>query len=152
MKLYKASALAAVAIMAFAACTPGASTAPSTGASEAPASAAPSGGAVDDPLGTVEIPAGEPIHIAYWGVLSGADASLGQDSRQGVQIAVDDHGRQASGHEILLTHGRRPVHPRGRRHRGDQKLAADKHDRRPRRLRLLRRDRRRHQDASPTRA
>jgi branched-chain amino acid transport system substrate-binding protein len=103
MKLYKVSALAAVAIMAFAACTPGASTAPSTGASEAPGSVAPSGGAVDDPLGTVEIPAGEPVHIAYWGVLSGADSSLGEDSRQGVQIAVDDLGGTYKGHEIQLT-------------------------------------------------
>jgi len=104
MKLYKVSALAAVAILAFAACsTPGASTAPSTGAS-APASAAPSdGAAVEDPLGTVEIPAGEPVHIAYWGVLSGADASLGEDSKQGVEVAVDDLKSTFKGHEIQLT-------------------------------------------------
>ena len=104
MKLYKVSALAAVAILAFAACsTPGASTAPSTGASEAPASVAPSdGAAVEDPLGTVEIPAGEPVHIAYWGVLSGANSSLGEDSRQGVAIAVSDLG-EFKGHEIQLT-------------------------------------------------
>lgn len=103
MKLYKVSALAAVAILAFAACSnSGASTAPSTGAS-APASAAASdGAAVEDPLGTVEIPAGEPVHIAYWGVLSGADASLGEDSKQGVEVAVDDLG-QFKGHEIQLT-------------------------------------------------
>lgn len=104
MKLYKVSALAAVAILAFAACSStGASTAPSTGASEAPASVAPSDAApVEDPLGTVEIPAGEPVHIAYWGVLSGADSSLGEDSRQGVAIAANDLGT-FKGHEILLT-------------------------------------------------
>ena len=105
MKLYKLSALAAVSILAFAACSnSGASTAPSTGASEPPTSAAPSdGGAVEDPLGTVEIPAGEPVHIAYWGVLSGADASLGEDSKQGVEVAVDDLGGTFKGHDILLT-------------------------------------------------
>ena len=101
MKLYKLSALAAVSILAFAACSSGsgATTAPSTGASDAPA---PSDAMVEDPLGTVEIPAGEPIHIAYWGVLSGADGSLGEDSKQGVQIAVDDLG-EFDGHAIQLT-------------------------------------------------
>ena len=64
---------------------------------------APSTAPVDDPLGTVEIPAGEPVHIAYWGVLSGADASLGEDSKQGVEIAVDDLGGKFKGHDILLT-------------------------------------------------
>ncbi len=89
MKLHKVGALAVVGILAFAACSsPGASTAPS---------------AVDDPLGTVTIPAGEPLHIAYWGVLSGADASLGEDSRQGVEIAIDDLGGTFKGHDIRLT-------------------------------------------------
>ena len=46
------------------------------GAAGASAGAAPRR---SDPLGVVEIPAGEPIHIAFWGVLSGADASLGED-------------------------------------------------------------------------
>ena len=63
----------------------------------------PGAGAVEDPLGTVEIPAGEPVHIAYWGVLSGADASLGEDSKQGVEIAVDDLGGTFKGHDIQLT-------------------------------------------------
>jgi branched-chain amino acid transport system substrate-binding protein len=105
MKLYKVSALAAVSILAFAACSngSGATTAPSTGASAPVDSAAPSGGAVEDPLGTVEIPAGEPVHIAYWGVLSGADASLGEDSKQGVEVALDDLGNTFKGHDILLT-------------------------------------------------
>ena len=85
MKLHKLGALAAVSILAFAACSnSSASTAPDTG------------------LGKVEIPANEPVHIAYWGVLSGADASLGEDSKQGVQIAVDDIG-EFMGHKIQLT-------------------------------------------------
>jgi branched-chain amino acid transport system substrate-binding protein len=101
------SALAAVSILAFAACSSGsgATTAPSTGASAPAESTAPSGsaGAVEDPLGTVEIPAGEPVHVAYWGVLSGADASLGQDSEQGVEIAIDDLGGKFDDHDIQLT-------------------------------------------------
>lgn len=84
MKMHKLGALAAVSILAFAAC--GTATAP-----------------VTDPLGTVEIPSGEAVHIAYWGVLSGADASLGEDSKQGVQIAIDDLGGKFMGHDILLT-------------------------------------------------
>ncbi len=87
MKMHKLGALAAVSILAFAACSTGA------------ASSAP----VTDPLGTVEIPAGEAVHIAYWGVLSGADASLGEDSKQGVEVAIDDLGGKFKGHDIRLT-------------------------------------------------
>ncbi len=49
------------------------------------------------------IPAGEPLHIAYWGVLSGADSSLGEDSKQGVEIALDDMKNTFKGHDIRLT-------------------------------------------------
>jgi len=51
----------------------------------------------------VVIAPGDPIHIAYWGVLSGADATLGQDSLYGVEIAIDDRGGELLGHSILLT-------------------------------------------------
>jgi branched-chain amino acid transport system substrate-binding protein len=91
MKLTKLGALAAIAMLTFAACSGG-------GATTAP-SAAP----VEDPLGTVTIPAGEPVHIALWGVLSGADANLGDDSKQGVEIAIDDLGGKFKGHDIRLT-------------------------------------------------
>ena len=112
MKLYKLSALAAVSILAFAACsTSGATTAPSVAMSDHPAmsaspSAAPSvaaSAAASDELGTVVIPAGEALHIAYWGVLSGVNASLGQDSVQGVTIALNDLGNKFHGHDIKLT-------------------------------------------------
>ena len=56
-----------------------------------------------DPLGCVKIGADEPIHIAYWGVLSGADSSLGEDSKRGVEIAIDDKGGKVLGHDVLLT-------------------------------------------------
>jgi branched-chain amino acid transport system substrate-binding protein len=57
----------------------------------------------DDALGCVKIAADEPIHIAYWGVLSGADGSLGEDSKRGVEIAIDDKGGKLLGHDVLLT-------------------------------------------------
>lgn len=104
MRLHKVSALVAVSILAFAACSSsGASTAPSAAASAAPASEAASAAPVEDPLGTVKIPAGEPLHIAFWGVLSGADSSLGEDGKQGVEIALDDLGNKFKGHDIRLT-------------------------------------------------
>ena len=56
-----------------------------------------------DPLGCVKIAPNEPVHIAYWGVLSGADSSLGEDSKRGVEIAIDDIGGKLLGHDILLT-------------------------------------------------
>ena len=79
-------ALVVVASMALAACGPSAPTYECT-----------------DPLGCVKIGADEPVHIAYWGVLSGADSSLGEDSKRGVEIAIDDKGGKVLGHEILLT-------------------------------------------------
>ena len=132
MKLHKVSALAAVSILAFAACSSsGASTAPSAApASEAPASAAPASEApasaapAEDPLGTVNIPAGEPLHIAYWGVLSGADGSLGEDSKQGVEVAIDDLGGKFKGHDIRLTTEDGLCTPEGGA-TAAQKLAAD---------------------------
>lgn len=56
-----------------------------------------------DALGCVTIAPGEPVKIAYWGVLSGADGSLGEDSKRGVEIAIDDMGGTFEGHDILLT-------------------------------------------------
>ncbi len=56
-----------------------------------------------DALGCVKIAADEPIHVAYWGVLSGADGTLGEDSKRGVEIAIDDKGGKLLGHDVLLT-------------------------------------------------
>lgn len=58
--------------------------------------------APEDPLGVVEIPPGEPIVIYGWGVLSGADASLGQDWINSMLIAADDRGNELLGHPILI--------------------------------------------------
>jgi branched-chain amino acid transport system substrate-binding protein len=59
--------------------------------------------ACTDPLGCVTIGPSDPVHIAYWGVLSGADASLGEDSKRGVEIAIADMGGKFKDHDILLT-------------------------------------------------
>lgn len=40
-----------------------------------------------DPIGCVAIKKGQPIHIAYWMVVAGENASLGTDTRRGVEIA-----------------------------------------------------------------
>lgn len=76
-------------------------------ATEAPATEAPAtqpaAGECTDELGCVTIGPDEPVHIAYWGVLSGADSTLGEDSKRGVEIAIDDMGGQFRGHEIQLT-------------------------------------------------
>jgi branched-chain amino acid transport system substrate-binding protein len=58
--------------------------------------------APDDPLGVVEIPPGEPVVIAGWGVLSGADASLGQDWVNSMYIAADDRDNEIKGHPIEI--------------------------------------------------
>jgi branched-chain amino acid transport system substrate-binding protein len=56
-----------------------------------------------DALGCVTIGPDEPVHVAYWGVLSGADGTLGEDSKRGVEIAIDDMGVKFHDHDILLT-------------------------------------------------
>jgi branched-chain amino acid transport system substrate-binding protein len=54
-------------------------------------------------LGVVKIKAGEPIHIASWMVIAGPDASLGTDTRRGVELATDDKGGKLLGHPIKLS-------------------------------------------------
>jgi branched-chain amino acid transport system substrate-binding protein len=55
-----------------------------------------------DPLGVVTVAPGEKIHVAFWGVLTGADASLGTDSQRGVELAIADKGKLLN-HDIELT-------------------------------------------------
>lgn len=77
-----------------------------------------------DELGVVTIPAGEPLHLAFWGVLSGADASLGEDAKRGVEIAIDDRGGELLGREIRFTTEDALCTPEGGA-TAAQKLAAD---------------------------
>jgi branched-chain amino acid transport system substrate-binding protein len=57
----------------------------------------------EDPIGVVKIKKGDPIHIANWMVVAGPDASLGTDTKRGVEIAVDDVGGKLLGHPIKIT-------------------------------------------------
>jgi branched-chain amino acid transport system substrate-binding protein len=57
----------------------------------------------EDPVGVITIKPGEPIHIACWLVVAGPDASLGTDSKRGVEIAIDDKGGKLLGHPIKLS-------------------------------------------------
>jgi len=95
----------AVLTLVLAACTSvSVAPSPSEGESAEPSQGVdPAVACAADAIRCVEIPAGEPVHIAYWGVLSGPDQTLGEDSRRGVQIAVDDLGGSFLGHDILLT-------------------------------------------------
>jgi branched-chain amino acid transport system substrate-binding protein len=54
-------------------------------------------------IGVVKIKKGEPIHIALWMVVAGPDASLGTDTKRGVEIAVDDKGGKVLGHPIKIS-------------------------------------------------
>jgi len=53
-----------------------------------------------DALGCVTIKPGEPVHIAYGLVVAGPNETLGVDSRNGVEIAIDDAGGKILGHDI----------------------------------------------------
>lgn len=53
-----------------------------------------------DTIGCVDIAPDEPIHIAYAMVISGSDATLGIDSRNGAEIAVLDKGGKLLNHDI----------------------------------------------------
>jgi len=53
-----------------------------------------------DSIGCVKIAPTDPVHIAYLLVVSGANSALGTDSRNGVEIAIDDAGGKILGHTI----------------------------------------------------
>ena len=68
-----------------------------------PAKAKPSAFAYEDKMGVVKIKPGAPIHIACWMVVAGPDASLGTDTKRGVEIAVADKGGKLLGFPIKLS-------------------------------------------------
>jgi branched-chain amino acid transport system substrate-binding protein len=53
-----------------------------------------------DTIGCVKIGPTDPIHIAYLLVVAGPNSALGTDSRNGVEIAIDDAGGKILGHTI----------------------------------------------------
>jgi branched-chain amino acid transport system substrate-binding protein len=59
-------------------------------------------GPVTDPIGVVKIAKNEAITIAYWMVISGPDASLGTDTKRGVELAIDAKGGKVLGFPIKL--------------------------------------------------
>lgn len=99
--------LLVLASMVLAACAPAATEAPS-GGEELAGGEEPAGGEVSgdyectDPLGCVVVGPDDPVHVAYALVLSTADETLGIDSRNGLEIAVDDKA-QILGHDIKLS-------------------------------------------------
>lgn len=112
-KIFTLLSLLVLASMVLAACASSATEAPAEPEEPAATEAAsepeaPSGGETTgeyectDPLGCVEVGPNDPVHVAYALVLSTADETLGIDSRNGLEIAVDDKG-QILGHDILLT-------------------------------------------------
>ncbi len=78
-----------------------------------------------DKLGCVEVAKGDPIKIAVMAVLSGPNASLGEDTVHGVEIAVDDLGGKIFGHPIELDKEDSQCSPEGGQ-AAAQKVAADK--------------------------
>ncbi|OQY19935.1 MAG: hypothetical protein B6I34_09045, partial [Anaerolineaceae bacterium 4572_32.1] len=56
----------------------------------------------EDALGCIEIPPGEPIHIAYLLDKSGTAAAIGRDSLRGLEIAIEYKG-EILGHPIQVT-------------------------------------------------
>jgi len=58
---------------------------------------------VKDPIGVVKLRPGEPVHIAYWVVISGPNTSLGTDVVRGIEIAVDDFGGEIKGFPVKIS-------------------------------------------------
>jgi branched-chain amino acid transport system substrate-binding protein len=105
LKFLRWSAVVTVMLLVAAACTPASSGPSATESAAGSAAASVDAAAVcaADEFGCVEIPTGEPIHIVYWGVILGADGSLGVDSQRGVEIAIDDRDGKLLGRDIQLT-------------------------------------------------
>jgi branched-chain amino acid transport system substrate-binding protein len=56
-----------------------------------------------DAIGCLTVAPGGAIHIAYAMVISGANETLGVDSRRGIEIAIDDKNGTLLGHPVQLS-------------------------------------------------
>ena len=56
-----------------------------------------------DKIGVLTLKPGDPIHIAYMLVVAGSEASLGEDSKRGIELAIDDMGGKLLGRPIKLS-------------------------------------------------
>lgn len=74
--------------------------APAAPAATSAAPAAPAAFTCTDKIGCVTIAPTDPIHIAYLLVVSGPNETLGVDSRNGIEIAIDDLGGKILNHDI----------------------------------------------------
>ena len=106
-RLFPLASLLIIASMILAACGPSASAYTCT-----------------DSIGCVTIAPNDPVHIAYLLVVAGPNAALGTDSRNGVQIAIDDAGGKILGHDIKFDGEDSGCTPEGGV-AGATKLAAD---------------------------
>ncbi|HJW89682.1 MAG TPA: ABC transporter substrate-binding protein [Anaerolineales bacterium] len=124
-KLFTLLSLLVLTSMILAACAPSAPTptqapAPTAAMTEAPVATeapteamteapteepteAPPEFVCEDAIGCVDVAPGDPIHIAWALTVSGATATLGEDSKGAVEIAIDDRGGELLGHPIELT-------------------------------------------------
>jgi branched-chain amino acid transport system substrate-binding protein len=93
-----------MAAMVLAACGTPATTAAPTAAGPAPTTPPEAAAFVcTDAIGCVDVAPGDPIHLAYALTVSGPTATLGEDSRGAIEIAIDDVGGTLLGHPISLT-------------------------------------------------
>ncbi len=120
-RLFTLISLLAIAAMLLAACgTPTAAPtteAPPPAATEAPPAATeappaateappaateapPAAFECTDAIGCLDIGPTDPIHIAYLLVVAGPNETLGVDSRNGIEIAIDDAGGKILDHEV----------------------------------------------------
>lgn len=60
-------------------------------------------GAAAADKGVVKLKKNDPVHLAYWFVISGPNTSLGMDTVRGIEIAIDDFGGKIKGHAIKLS-------------------------------------------------
>ena len=118
--LFTVLAVLLIAAMFMAACGGAATPAPAPAATAAPAAEAPAATAApaaeapvagsdpavctacDDPKGCVTLAANDPLHIAWLFVVEGADASLGTDTKRGVELAQAARPTVA-GHTVEVT-------------------------------------------------
>jgi ABC-type branched-subunit amino acid transport system substrate-binding protein len=56
-----------------------------------------------DPIGTVKLRPGEPIHIGYRFALTGPMTSIGIDTVRAMEIAIDDFNGEIKGHPIKIS-------------------------------------------------
>jgi branched-chain amino acid transport system substrate-binding protein len=87
--------------MLFTACAPAPTPEPAAPEPVEPAApAAPAAFECTDALGCVDIGPTDPIHIAYLLVVAGPNETLGVDSRNGIEIAIEDGGGTILDHDV----------------------------------------------------